>query len=1009
MAYEMRFWETSAPGEKTVFETPVLPPYALTGLRKSTTYSIQLRSVCDNSMSAWGPAVNYSTGSATETCSPPSGVSVTAQPGALSVNWTSSGSHTIRYREGYTGDWLILSDAASVSAPPFVISGLVAGPYQVEIKKNCGATSSYYTRFTRTVPAGCLTPLAPDVIPDVTSASVLLTNENNVLAYNLQYRQGTAGNWITEGVNIPPSLAYLNPPLSAATQYQVRIQASCVVGLSAYSQPATFTTVSAAASCLANKNYGKNLSQAQIVQINNNYNQPSPHTFGAMIGVNDGGLIFRSFQNSTSNQITQLTTQFRNFHTLDEDFDDFLTNYAENIKPKNTIPEGTPAFMGRNKALYNLYRNSHGFTSICAATELLQYAPQSWKDKMYKEGDWSMSGPAGIKASFEQYTKKFIDEMAPPAGNDRQILVSFFQVGNELWDYPIKSDYHNMLAGARAAFNSKYGPKAQGGWKMNLVVSAFQAYRDNTCTETLRDVSNCGGDLARHDFIGDYLDVSDCNILKDLGAVDCHSYSFFPGSTNWTHPENPLSEAWQIRNLAGWLMANKNEATGILRDTRLWSSEYGFDSHPTTGVGERAQSAYLLRGLLIHGRYHYEKVYFYNAFDHSRSTDPYYSGLYGSSGFWKLGTHPNNSDWPSPLVAHGATPKPSWHGMIDFKTRFGGHVFYKALVEDAEAFVYLLAKPDGTEPYLVFWSPSQTTDANIDQNIPINKTVDWSGLLAGDLAVETIMAQAFAESLSPGQSFPAASGMLAGTTTLTTIRRHPAFIRLTAPMESTCPTVVSFTRIPHANGGCSGDDKYYEVLVGHVVVNDMVTLEGLPKNGLNIGLSSLNGEPFTTASFLDNLQYVSNKSMRWVLNAGNGITQTLKLHYCWAKNYEDVANTTAASECSSVVTVCTEGSEDNRPKLEERNMQVPDLVANRFVLQPNPGTGHFILTYHGISVAQAQLRISAPTGQIMSTLYAPGLENGQQWLVDTYNLPSGLYFISLQTDKGLQHQSWEKL
>ncbi len=1008
-AYEIRYWETSAPGDKTVFDLPAVAPYLLSGLKKSTTYSIQLRTVCGNSFSGWGPSVNYTTGSATETCSPPSGVSVTASPGALTISWNSSGSHTVRYRAGYTGDWLILSDAVSIAAPPYVLAGLAAGTYQVEIKKNCGATSSNFTRFTRTVAAGCQTPVAPVVIPDVTSASVILPDANNVLAYNLQYRPGTAGNWITEGNNIPPSLAYLNPPLAPASPYQVRIQAVCSVGLSAYSPPTSFQTESAAAaSCLANKHFGKTLSQAQVAQINSSFNQPSPFTFGSMIGVNDGGLVFRSFQNSTSNPIAQLTTQFRNFHTMDEDFDDVLTNYEENIKPKNTVPEGSPAFMERNKALYNLYRNIHGFTSICAATELLQYAPQSWKDKMYKESDWSLSGPAGIRNSFENYTKKFIDEFAPPNGTERQILTSYYQVGNELWDYPIKQDFHNMMAGAHAAFNSKYGPKAQGGWKMGLVVSAFQAFRDNTCTEALRDVSNCGGGLGRHDFIGDYLDVPDCNILKDLGAVDGHPYSFLPGTTQWTHPENPLSEGWQIRNLAGWLMANKNEATGILRETRLWSSEYGFDSDPSAGVGEKTQSAYLLRGLLLHSRFHYEKLYFYNAYDHARDTEPSYGGLYSSSGFWKLGTHPANSAWPSPLVEHGATPKPAWHGMMDFKARFGGHVFYKALAEDADAYIYLLAKPDGTEPFLVFWSPSATTDANIGQNIPINKVVDWSGLLTGDFAVESAMAKTFAESVAPGQSFIAASGIAAGTTTIVNIRRAPSYIRLATPMQNNCPTVLSFKRVPHANGGCSGSDKYYEVLVGNIISNDQITIEGLPKNGLNVSLSTLNGVPFTTASFLANVQYVSSNSLRWVLDAGNGLSQTLKLHYCWAKKYEDVSNTTATSQCSSIVTACTEDSGNSNEEKQERSAPGSSTGADRFAVQPNPGSGHFTLTYTGASVGQAVLRIFTPTGQLLSTMQVSSLENGQQWQVDTATLPSGLYFISLQTDRALRHQTWEK-
>ncbi|MDO8365230.1 MAG: hypothetical protein Q7T20_00440, partial [Saprospiraceae bacterium] len=630
-------------------------------------------------------------------------------------------------------------------------------------------------------------PAAPGVTPGTSSASVVLPGVSGVTGYLVEYRPGTSGNWISVGANIPPFNYPLNPPLTPSTQYQVRIQAICGTENSGYSPVATFTTLPFG-SCLVNKDYGKNLSAAEIVQVNNTFNVPSPFAFGSMIGVNDGGLVFRSYQNESSNQITQLTTQFRNFHTMDEDFDNSLVSYDQNIKPKNTIPEGTPANMAYNKGLYNLYRNTHGFSNITAATELLQYDPQTWKEKIYKENDWSLSGPSGIQHSFENYTKKFIDEFAPANGTNAQILASIFQVGNELWDYPVKADYHNLLTGARNAFVHKYGERSAGGWKMKLVAGAFQAYRDNNCNSILRDFSNCGGDLKRHDFIGDYLNVANCDVLKDLDAVDCHSYSFIQGTTRWAYPEDPLSEGWQIRNLAAWLEMNRNSVTGVLKNTHAWATEYGFDSNPSTGVGEKTHNAYLIRGLFLHSRYHFEKVFFYNAFDVARPTDQYYTGLYNSSGFWKLGTHPSGG-WASPMESNGAQAKPAWYGMVDLKTRFGNHVFYKALVEDSEAYVVLIANPDGTDPYLVFWAPLHTTDANLNLDIQLNKMVDWSGVLSGYKIESTLVGQAFAENSAPGSKFKAVAGAECGATFLTNIRRNPAFIRL-VPCES-CSNITS--------------------------------------------------------------------------------------------------------------------------------------------------------------------------------------------------------------------------
>lgn len=1109
--YQLRYWEASAPGNKTIVDNFAQVPSTLSGLKKNTEYVLEIRSKCGNAISAWSAPVSYLTANDPGSCSLPTGVAVNAGPSNINISWTSTGNHTIRYRLGASGDWLVPTGALAVSSSPFSITGLSAGTYQIEINRHCSATSSNFISSMIIVAGGCASPLEPITTPGPTSALVELLGTNGVTGYNVEYRPGTTGNWIPVGSNIPPSNYNLNPPLAPSTQYQVHIQAICTTLNSSYSPAATFTTLAFGA-CLINKNFGKNLSAAEILQVNNTFNVPSPFTFGSMIGVNDGGLVFRSFQNEASNQITQLTTQFRNFHTMDEDFDNSLVNYDQNLKPKNTSPEGTPANTGYNKGLYNTYRNTHGFINITGATELLQYEPQSWKEKIYKESDWSASGPAGIKNSFENYTKKFIDEFAPANGLFDQMLVSNFQVGNELWDYPVKADYHSLLSGARSAFVSKYGERSGGGWRMKLVVGAFQAFRDNNCSSMLRDFSNCGGDLERHDFIGDYLDLADCNILKDLDAIDCHPYSFVQGTNRWTYPEDPLSETWQIRNLAAWLDINRNSATGVLSNTYTWSTEYGFDSDPSKGVGEKTQSAYLIRGLLLHSRFHYEKVFFYNAFDVARPTDQYYSGLFNSSGFWKMGTHPSGG-WPSPIVAYGAKAKPSWFGMLDLKTRFGGHVFYKALVEDAEAYIILIAKPDGTDPYLVFWAPLKTLDADINLDISLNKMLNWSGELAGNYKIETPMGQVFAETENPGQTFTAASGAECGSTTLTMIKRNPAFIRLVScsnctnisnpgsiaapnpsngnsPFDpglitnvldanggtggniqyqwqqssdnnnfinisgatsnnydppslnqtnyyrraskrsicaeylftpsivitvtgSTCPTVLSFKRYLHSNAGCnSAGDYYYEVVLNNVAINDQITLAGLPANGVNVTLSSLNDVAFDAPMFHANLQYVNANSLRWLVNPSNGVTQTVKIYYCWVNSYpEPVATTTASSLCTGITTPCEAAPNLTDPGGEDRSETLlgQPSKAMLFSVRPNPGTDQITLTYFGAQATQANLHIVSATGQLMTSQSFSELENEQQWQIKTDALPSGLYLLFLQINDEVQHQIWQKI
>lgn len=780
-SYEIRYWPSAQPNVITRIEGVGNPPFSLRGLQKNTQYTLQIRSKCGQTYSAWGTTLQAPTLNSSGSCSGPLNVVATAGTNDITVSWTSAYKHGLRYRQGGIGEWIIPAGGMNTGSSPFVISGLAPGSYEVALQRNCSPTASPTVVIPVNIASTCPVPSAPQVNAGITDASITLPPLAGVIGYDLYYRPENTGIWILADTDVPPGTVQLNAVLLPETTYWLRTQAVCANGMSNFSLPTSFTTlpivVPPSGNCLANKDAGKNMSIADLASLRQQLNMPSQHTYDGMMGVNDGGLVFRSYQGHPSNQMTQLFTQFRNFHTMDEDFDASLQSYAQNIKPKNTIPEGTPGNIGYNKGLYTQYRQ-HGFLSITSSTEILQYSPKSWKEKIYDEDDWSVLGAAGIRASYGNYTRSFIDAFAPANGVGMQLLAANFQVGNELWDYPDKSDYHQLLFGAWDAFLAKYGPKSAGGWKMGLVVGAFQAFRDNNCTSHVRNFSNCGGSLERHDFIGDYLNIQECQLLKDLDAIDCHPYSFKHQSLTWTYPEDVASEGMQIQHLAAWLMANQNAQTGVLKNTRLWASEYGFDSNPVTGVGEKTHSAFLLRGLMLHSRFHFEKVFFYNAFDVARTTDQYYNGLYNSSGFWRLGTHPANSAWASPLEAHGATPKPAWFGMLDFKARLGNHVFFKALVETDEAYVYLLTKPDSTEPYLVFWSPKATNDANLNQAMSLQIPLNWSNLLPMEYQTASADAQVFAESAADGGRFDAVENAACGALTLHTIRRNPAFVPL---------------------------------------------------------------------------------------------------------------------------------------------------------------------------------------------------------------------------------------
>ncbi|MCC7464860.1 MAG: hypothetical protein IT261_01240, partial [Saprospiraceae bacterium] len=123
-------------------------------------------------------------------------------------------------------------------------------------------------------------------------------------------------------------------------------------------------------------------------------------------------------------------------------------------------------------------------------------------------------------------------------------------------------------------------------------------------------------------------------------------------------------------------------------------------------------------------------------------------------------------------------PKPVWFALMDLKARFGQHVFYKVLAENQDIMALLLAKPDGSEPYLVFWSPKATNDGNANQDIPVSQVINWQQVLPAGFQAAGNTAQMLAESQQAGVTFTAFNSLQCGSLTVQAVRRYPAFVPL---------------------------------------------------------------------------------------------------------------------------------------------------------------------------------------------------------------------------------------
>jgi|GEM_PF-4508422 len=585
------------------------------------------------------------------------------------------------------------------------------------------------------------------------------------------------------------------------------------------------------AQCLVDKDAGSD--PIDLVNLANDYNKPSPYAYGGMLGLNDAG----QFQGlgQIPNPIRFLTTKMRAFRAMDYDFNQglqFGTPYANLIKPKDV--NGFPQYLGVGNGNYDNFVGPQGITNISSATEILNKDPLTWKEKIWQESDWWPSGsgltiPQQIEQSYENYTTTFLNRYGDP----NNIIVECYQVGNELWDYPFEEDYQGMLLGAHSAFVAKYGSNA-ANWPVQFMPGSFQAAtRANICPSQLRDFSNCGSGTTMFNQIGDYLNVSNCDVLQDMYAINIHAYPFEEGTLDYVYPEKPHNE------LQGFIASLAfRDANPILQGKGIWLTETGYDSWNidngsgyAVGVGELTQAAYNLRVFLLTSRYHLERVDFYMAFDLNRTDNNWHGDSYSSSGFWELGLHPVwNSGSANP--AHGANPKAVWFAFRDFQEKFETKVFYEAVAETNEVHAYIVAEPDGSDPYLVYWNPTHTDDNNLFNQVSVNQTVTLPTGYAVNSTSATYFATTGDEVNAPfaptlGNSFTGVSGTASGVTTIINATRMPAYIQLTQSAPCTGANITVSTNTVSAVI-TAGNVDYINVMSGNTVVGTICSATTTP-------------------------------------------------------------------------------------------------------------------------------------------------------------------------------------
>lgn len=393
---------------------------------------------------------------------------------------------------------------------------------------------------------------------------------------------------------------------------------------------------------------------------------PNPNTISSILGVN-GEWGWGWFAGSDVLQPGQGAELFRrvgshgrNFHYMNWDIYD---------------PDDTPQYA---------WMASGGGTGV-----------HNWLNWNVEYGKWRNAGleidaciefnnvtqPQSVWSNPYQTAYNFGYNFATHFGNSGANLVKTVEIGNEPWNYSAsfyRDVLHGMARGLKAADPS-----------MRVLPAAFQAgFPEMEMTYTQNYMGARVSQTA-----APYLD-----------GINSHYYSYMwtnSGQRVSIYPEHPQSSMRGVLNDIRFRNAN-------MPGKDLYVTEYGWDSN---GAGEScthsecsseiAQCAYGLRGAFILMRLGAKRINWFQ-----------YANSMGGSTFF------NRSGFTGSLYTNFA-PKRSFKAMETVMNLVGQRRFLSVIREDANAYIYVLGRPNGTPTHIIAWRP-------ISADIATTATVSFS-------------------------------------------------------------------------------------------------------------------------------------------------------------------------------------------------------------------------------------------------------------------------------------------
>jgi hypothetical protein len=228
--------------------TPILTIY---NLMDSTTYEVQLRSICGNNLlSPWSPAFTFTTLSANGSCPPPLGVVVSAVTAtSATLSWTvvaGVSNYYVYFKPANSANW---NTYQVTSLPGITLNNLSPNtPYEYKIRSFCqgfglGAYSPSGIFTTAGTSTACPSPSGLTA-GNITSQSAninWLAVQGVGIGYQVQYRVVGSLAWS----NMSATLPGINlSGLISNTSYELQVRTICGQNaLSNWSALLTFTTL----------------------------------------------------------------------------------------------------------------------------------------------------------------------------------------------------------------------------------------------------------------------------------------------------------------------------------------------------------------------------------------------------------------------------------------------------------------------------------------------------------------------------------------------------------------------------------------------------------------------------------------------------------------------------------------------------------------------------------------------------------------------------------------------